>query len=75
MIEMADGEKIYLERRRAGISQAQLAKISGVSRNAISMVERNVTEPNLRTMVALCLALDLNFDISLTENGPIIEID
>lgn len=49
-------------RKEKGYSQAQLAKIIGVSQKAIDYWERDVNEPKLSYIVALVKAFDLTFD-------------
>jgi transcriptional regulator with XRE-family HTH domain len=51
------GQNLRETRRRAGVSQDDLARVSGVDRTAISTYERGRREPNLRTIVRLARAL------------------
>lgn len=56
---------IYAYRRLRGLTQDELAELSGIDRNTISMYERNetntgaVVNPQLRNIYALALALDV----------------
>lgn len=44
-------------RKQRGLSQAELAKKIGVSRNSISSIERGEYIPSLETAFKLCIAL------------------
>lgn len=49
----AFGALLVQMRREAGLSQDQLAALSGVDRTAISKLERGVNAPSLRTVIQL----------------------
>lgn len=53
--------RIYLRkvRKEKGLSINRLAKLSGVSKGAISKIENNEMIPGLLTVVKLCLALNI----------------
>lgn len=53
------GQTLRNARRQAQVSQDDLAQRSGVDRSAISNYERGRREPNLRTIVKLARALDI----------------
>lgn len=42
---LTQGEKVYLTRRRLGLSQSKFAKKFGMSRNQISLIEREEVDP------------------------------
>ncbi len=44
------------------ISQAELAKMVGVSRNAISSIETGQFSPTAKLALILCIALDKKFE-------------
>ena len=50
-------------RKRAGLSQTQLAHLSGVHLNTVSLLERGSADVRMSTMQALCTALNLNLHV------------
>ena len=49
-------------RTAAGLSQAQLAAMVGVSRNTISSIETGQFHPTAKLALILCIALDKKFE-------------
>ncbi|MBQ7492112.1 MAG: helix-turn-helix transcriptional regulator [Clostridia bacterium] len=49
-------------RQRAGMSQAQLAEMVGVSRNTISSIETGQFSPTAKLALILCISLDKKFE-------------
>lgn len=49
-------------RTKAGLSQAQLADMVGVSRNTISSIETGQFNPTAKLALVLCIALDKKFE-------------
>ena len=49
-------------RKEKGLSQAELSKLVGVSRNTISSVETGQYEPTAKLALLLCIALDKKFE-------------
>ena len=49
-------------RKEKGLSQSELAKIVGVSRNTISSIETGQFGPTAKLALILCIALDKKFE-------------
>ena len=49
-------------RTEKGISQSELAKMVGVSRNTISSIETGQFNPTAKLALVLCITLDKNFE-------------
>lgn len=49
-------------RKEKGYSQADLAKLVGVSRNTISSIETGHFTPSAKLALILCIALDKKFE-------------
>jgi transcriptional regulator with XRE-family HTH domain len=54
---MSFGRRLQLERCERGFTQAGLAKAAGLHRTEISLLERNLRDPLLETLVRLSRAL------------------
>lgn len=54
--------RLKAARAEKGLSQAQLAKLVGVSRNTISSIETGQFNPTARLALILCIALDKKFE-------------
>ncbi|MBO5528095.1 MAG: helix-turn-helix transcriptional regulator [Bacilli bacterium] len=53
---------VAVVRKEKGLSQADLAKLVGVSRNTISSIEVGQYEPTTKLALLLCVALDKRFE-------------
>lgn len=49
-------------RKERGLSQSDLAKMVGVSRNTISSIETGQFNPTAKLALILCIALDKKFE-------------
>lgn len=49
-------------RKEKGLSQAELAKMVGVSRNTVSSIETGQYSPTAKLALILCIALDTKFE-------------
>lgn len=55
-------ERLRAARRERGLSQEELARAVGVSRQTVNMIERGDYNPTLKLCVALCKALGKTLD-------------
>ena len=60
------GERIAALRRRAGLSQAELAQRLKISASAMGMYEQGRREPSVDTLVAMAQELQVSMDFLLT---------
>ena len=58
--ERAFGEVLRVQRKKVGLSQERLALEGGFDRTTISLMERGLISPTLRTMVRLCRLIRLS---------------
>ena len=49
-------------RKEKGLSQTDLARLVGVSRNTISLIETGQFNPTAKLALILCIALDQKFE-------------
>ena len=61
------GEAIYIYRRRAGLSQAEVARDAGIHRNTLSALENGDVNVTLGVLVAVCRALDRSLSVVIGE--------
>ena len=59
---MKTGQYLRELRKERGYSQAQLAKLIGVSQKAIDYWERDINEPKLSYIMAIVKTFDLTYD-------------
>lgn len=60
------GERIAALRRRAGLSQAELAQRLQISASAMGMYEQGRREPSVDTLVAMAQEFQVSMDFLLT---------
>ena len=53
------GTNLRLRRKRRGLSLQAVASTSGVSIGQLSQIERNLSQPSLRSLRQICAALDM----------------
>jgi transcriptional regulator with XRE-family HTH domain len=58
--ERAFGEILRSKRKKVGLSQEKLAFETGFDRTTISLMERGLLSPTLRTIVRLCRLLKIS---------------
>ncbi|MDE6980713.1 MAG: helix-turn-helix domain-containing protein, partial [Lachnospiraceae bacterium] len=59
------GKRIIELRRKQGFTQAELAKIIGISRSALSLYEIEKREPDIDTLNRIASAFDVSIDYLL----------
>ena len=60
------GQAIQRIRKECGMTQEQLAEITGVASNSISRIERGLLMPALPTLIDICNALGTGADAVLS---------
>jgi len=66
-MEINVGYKLQQLRKEQGKSLRELSKLSGISANAISLIERNKNSPTIATLTKLILALNTNLTFLFEE--------
>jgi molybdate-binding protein/transcriptional regulator with XRE-family HTH domain len=69
------GARLRLARQARGFSQQQLARMAGVSRQAVSAVESGLSDPSLRVALALARALGLTVEDMFGPETPELQVD
>ncbi|MFZ5880803.1 MAG: helix-turn-helix domain-containing protein [Chloroflexota bacterium] len=64
------GEKLRQLRSERNISQRDLARMAGLSPNAISLIERDETSPSVATLQSLATALNIRMSYFFEEESP-----
>lgn len=59
-IDKKVGLNIRLERIKRGITQEELADMSGIARSTMGIVERGEQSPSLQTIAKIATALNIN---------------
>lgn len=57
---MNTGLKLKIKRMEKGLNQEQLGKAIGVSRQSVSLYERNKMYPTVKTIKKICKELDVD---------------
>lgn len=60
--ELVLQNRVKEARVQAGLSQAQLAELIGVSRNTISSIETGQFSPTAKLALTICIVLDKKFE-------------
>jgi transcriptional regulator with XRE-family HTH domain len=61
-IEKAVGKELQFCRTRKGLSQENLGFEASLHRTYISLIERGLKSPTIKTIVRLCVALEISPD-------------
>lgn len=64
------GERVTEYRKAVGLTQLQLANISGISQSHVSQLERGTLEPRLTTIMALATALQVDPALLMPKLDP-----
>ena len=68
------GAKLLSIRKKAGLTQAEVAELSGLSDRTYADIERGSVNMRIETILHICQALQITPDDILTEaNAPIFE--
>ena len=71
---MTLGERIRQEREKRGISQAELARRIGVSKNTMNMIEENkIADPRFSRVLAIARQLGMSHDVLVMRDGEAVE--
>ncbi len=71
---MISGAKLRFARQARGYSQQQLARMAGVSRQAVSAVESGQSDPSLRVALALAQALGMTVEELFGAEGAVASV-
>lgn len=69
------GNLIQRARRQKGLTQTELANLSGLRQELISRIEGGHDGTKLSSLYALFAALDLDLLVDSRTHGPVVEID
>lgn len=58
----------YLRQERRKMTQAQLAKLSGVSQSTIAQIESGTKDPSISTLKKIATALDVHIALLFSSN-------
>ncbi len=62
------------ERKRAGLSLAELARRAGIAKSTLSQLEAGTGNPSVETLWALCVALDVPFTRLVEPARPKVQV-
>lgn len=66
----AIGNKLLAVRKKAGLTQSEVAEAAGLSDRTYADIERGTVNMRIETILKICSALDITPDEVLTENNP-----
>lgn len=66
MVEIRLSENLKILRKQRNLTQKDLAKLIGVDQRTVSAWEKQICEPDLKTLAKLCEIFNENFDGLLT---------
>lgn len=69
-VKVTLGRKLRLLREERGLSQRDLARLAGISANAISLIERDENSPSVSTLQSLAESLSVKMSYFFEEESP-----
>lgn len=64
------GNKLLAIRKRAGLTQSEVAEAANLSDRTYADIERGTVNMRIETILKICDALKITPDVILTENNP-----
>ncbi|MCM1167037.1 MAG: helix-turn-helix domain-containing protein [Lachnospiraceae bacterium] len=64
------GDRLLAIRKKAGMTQAQVAEAADISDRAYADIERGTVNMRIETVLRICTALNITPDEILTEDNP-----
>lgn len=68
------GNKLHIIRKRAGMTQAEVAEAAGMSDRTYADIERGTVNMRIETILRICNVLHITPDSILTEDDSAIEV-
>ena len=65
------GEKLLAVRKKAGLTQVEVAELAGLSDRTYADIERGETNMRVETLLRICKVLKVTPDQVLTQDDPI----
>lgn len=66
----AIGNKLLAIRKKAGLTQAEVAEAANLSDRTYADIERGTVNMRIETVLKICEALNITPDVLLTEDNP-----
>lgn len=66
----AIGNKLLNIRKKAGLTQSEVAEAAGLSDRTYADIERGTVNMRIETILRICEALNITPDVILTEDNP-----
>lgn len=68
------GNKLLAIRKKAGLTQAEVAEIAGLSNRTYADIERGTVNMRVETILHICKALHITPDDVLTEDDSTVDV-
>ena len=66
------GNRLFLNRKRLGMTQAEVAEAAGLSDRTYADIERGTANMRIETLLRICAVLHITPDEVLTEDAPMV---